>query len=38
MEILWKDGQKQIAEGKTLSGNAAERIRNIEAKSIRAFF
>lgn len=38
MEILWKDGRKQLVEGKVLSGKDAARIRNVEAKAVKVFF
>ncbi|MDR2427272.1 MAG: hypothetical protein LBD46_08880 [Endomicrobium sp.] len=38
MEIVWKDGKKQIVKSKTLSGCDAVRVRKVEAKSIKIFF
>ena len=38
IEIIWKDGKKQIVEGSLLTGKDAEKIREVFAKSITAYF
>ncbi|MCL2144706.1 MAG: cellobiose phosphorylase [Endomicrobia bacterium] len=37
MEILWKDGKKQVIDGGVIEGKDAERIREVFAKSIKAY-
>ncbi len=38
IEITWKDGKKQIVEGKVISGKDAVKIREVLAKEIKAYF
>ena len=38
LEILWKNGKKQIIDGKTVTGQDAEKIRQVLAKEIKAYF
>ncbi|MDR2191533.1 MAG: hypothetical protein LBO62_01440 [Endomicrobium sp.] len=38
LEIFWKDGKKQIVNGKTVFGQDAVKIRQVLAKEIKAYF
>jgi len=38
LEILWKNGKKQVINGKTVTGQDAEKIRQVLAKEIKVYF
>ncbi|MCL1972503.1 MAG: cellobiose phosphorylase [Endomicrobia bacterium] len=37
LEILWKDGKKQVVDGSVVEGKDAEKIREVFAKSIKVY-
>lgn len=38
VEVVWKDGKKQTFEGSVISGKDAQKIRSVQAKTIKVFF
>ncbi|MDR1695646.1 MAG: hypothetical protein LBR69_03325 [Endomicrobium sp.] len=38
IEILWKDGKKQIVDGAVIKGKDAEKIREVRAESLKVYF